>query len=258
MKNVRFFLSVLLCFALLFTFFSCEDIDAKRLEAEAAVKLLEAPYVLDMEMNMSYSGDDSDSLIGSDDMETSLSMNIDGTRFKMNAGSGVMQIEYIFVDNILYMNMMGSKLRTEMSAAEVEDMLGAGASGIGKMSECSFSHVKTQKGSDGKITISYKGLEGDGNELIASLIKDISGVGDGEDAVILEKSDFEYVAVIDKDGRYESMEIIVVMNTSVEGEKLSLIAKMNMRFDYENAVKVSAPEDADEYYDVGDIGDIFE
>ena len=258
MKNVKFFLSILLCFAVLFAFSSCEDIDAKRLEAEAAVKLLEAPYVLDMEMNMSYSGDDSDSLIGSDDMGTSLSMNIDGTRFKMNAGSGVMQIEYIFVDNILYMNMMGSKLKAEMSAAEVEDMLGAGASGIGKMSECSFSHVKTQKGSDGKVTISYKGLQGDGNELISSLMEDISGVGDGEDDIKFEKSDFEYVAVIDKSGRYESMEITIVMNTSVEGEKLSLIAKMTMRFDYENAVKVSAPEDADEYYDVGDIGDIFE
>ena len=256
MKKTRIILSIFLCFVFLFVLSSCEKIDAKKLEAEAALKLLESPYILNTEMNMSYSGGDESEDADSDGIKSSMSMNVDGTNFKMTAGSGPTQIEYVFADKNLYINMMGTKLMAEMSEEDVKELLGVGATGISKMSECSFSHVETEKNEDGKVTVRYKGLEGDENELISSLLEDISKIGEGEETVELDKTNFEYIAVIDQDGRYESMNINFIVNTSVDGDKLSVSVNIVMRFDYENAVEVNAPEDADEYYDVGDIGDI--
>ncbi len=258
MRAKRFLALLLVCVIVLIALSACEKIDAKALEAGAALKLLEAPYIMNMDVRMDYSSDDGEinDLLDGNGIGTSMSMNIDGKNFKVTAGSDDMGIEYVFADNVLYMDMMGSKIKAEMSEEDVEEVLGTDASGIGKMSINTFSSVKTKRQDGGKIIISCKGLTDGSNELIDSLAEDIAGIGDG--TVDIDKEKLEYVAVIDKNGRYESMCMTVYMSTEINDEPLTITAIIDISFDYENATQVSAPTDADEYYDIGDIGGIFE
>ena len=260
MKMKGFFAWLLVCVTALLTLSACEQIDAKALETRAVLKLLESPYIMKMDMRMDYSSKDDEinDLLDGNGVGSSMSMNIDGKNFKVTAGSEDMGIEYTFADNVLYMEMMGSKIKTEMSEEDVGEMLGTNPSGIGNMSINMFSSVKAGKGDGGKVTVTCKGLKGESNELIDSLTQDIGKIGDGDEAVSLDKEKLEYVAVIDNNGRYETIKITIVMITDIEGERLTITSVIDVSFDYDNAVAVTSPSDADEYYDIGDIGGIFE
>lgn len=260
MNMKGFFAWLLVCVTALLTLSACEQIDAKALEAEAVLKLLDAPYIMKMDMRMDYSSKDDEinDLLDGNGVGSSMSMNIDGKNFKVTAGSEDMGIEYTFADNVLYMEMMGSKIKAEMSEEDVREMIGTDASGIGRMSINTFSSVETKRGDGGSVTISCKGLTDEKNEFIDSFIEDIGKIGDGDEAVSIDRERLEYVAVIDNSGRYQSMKMTIAMTTKLNGEPLTITAVIDVSFDYDNAVKVGTPADADEYYDIGDIGDIFE
>ena len=262
MRFTKILALILACVILLCAFCACEEkeLDAKKLEAEAAVKLLDNPYKLTTGMAISYSCEDEkvNEALKNNKIDSSMSMYVDGTNFKITAGMDGYDVEYIFVGNTVYMDLMGAKVKSEIEKEDIADIVGAGASGIEKMSSSGFATVKAEKNDEGKFVISCKGLEGEPNELINSLIDDIGSIGDEKMSVDLDKGAIEYIAVIGKDGRYESMMIKLNMVTSINGEKLDIDAEITMSFDYEKAIEVKVPEDADNYRDMGDLGDVFD
>ena len=262
MRFTKILAFTIVCVMLLCAFCACEEkeLDAKKLEAEAAFKLLDEPYKLTTDMAINYSCEDEkiNEALKNNKIDSSMSMYIDGTNCKITAGMDGYDVEYILVGKTVYMDLMGTKVKADIDEEDIADIVGSGASGIDKMSSNGFATVKAEKNDEGKIVISCKGLDGEPNELINSLIEDIGGIGDAKVSVDLDKDAIEYIAVIGKDGRYESMTIKLNMATKISGEKLDIDAEITMSFDYENAIEVKAPENADDYRDMGDLGDIFD
>ena len=89
--------------------------------------------------------------------------------------------------------------------------------------------------------------------MISSLLESLEAIGDTT-KVEIDKKKFEYVVVIGKDGRYESISMFLIINIDVDGDKLAVKYDASMTFNYEDAVKVNAPADADDYINAGDFG----
>lgn len=238
---------------LLSLFTACDMDDPKAMQANAALKLLEAPYI--MTMTMDYSCDDAkiNQVLQSFVSDSEMSMNVDGKNFILKMKTLGQKVEYVFADNVLYLEMMGIKMKSEVSEEDIGEVLDIGASYIDDLSVEAFSSVKTDKRADGSVEISCKGFTSEANEMISSLLDSLKAIGDST-KVELDKDKFEYVVVIGKDGKYESISMSLIINIDVDGDKLEVKYKANMAFNYEDAVKVKAPADADDYFDAGDFG----
>lgn len=237
---------------LLSLFTACDMSNPKVMQANAALKLLEAPYI--MTMTMDYSCDDAkiNQVLQSFVSDSEMSMNVDGKNFILKMKTLGQKVEYVFADNVLYIDMMGIKMKSEVSEEDIDEVLDIGASNIDDFSVEVFSSVKTDKRADGSVEIRCKGFTSEANEMISSLLESLEAIGDST-KVELDKDNFEYVVVIGKDGRYESISMSLVINIDVDGDKLEVKYEANMAFNYEDAVKVNAPADADDYFDAGDF-----
>ena len=248
-KIAALFLGLILLLSL---FTACDMDDPKAMQANAALKLLEAPYIMTMTMDYSCADEEINEVLqGISGSE--ISMNVDGTNFTLEMKTLGQKVEYVFADNVLYIDMMGIKMKSEVSEEDIDEVLDIGASNIDDFSVEVFSSVKTDKRADGSVEISCKGFTSEANEMISSLLESLEAIGDST-KVELDKDKFEYVVVIGKDGRYESISMSLIINIDVDGDKLAVKYDANMAFNYEDAVKVKAPADADDYFDAGDFG----
>ena len=248
-KLAALFLGLMMLLSL---FTACDMDDPKAMQANAALKLLEAPYI--MTMKMDYSCDDAEiNEVLQEISGSEISMNVDGKNFILTMTTLGQNVEYVFADNVLYMEIMGIKMKSEVSEEDIDEMLDIGVSNIDDLSVDAFSSVKTDKRADGSVEISCKGFTSEANEMISSLLESLEAIGDTT-KVEIDKDNFEYVVVIGKDGRYESISMSLIINIDVDGDKLAVKYDANMTFNYEDAVKVNAPADADDYFDAGDFG----
>ena len=249
-KIAALFLGLMMLLSL---FTACDMDDPKAMQANAALKLLEAPYIMTMKMNYSCDDEEINQVLQGLSSESEMSMNVDGKNFILQMKTYGQKVEYVFADNVLYIDMMGIKMKSEVGEEDIDEVIDISASNFDDLSVDAFSSVKTNKRADGSVEISCKGFTSEANEMISSLLESLEAIGDTT-KVEIDKKKFEYVVVIGKDGRYESISMFLIINIDVDGDKLAVKYDASMTFNYEDAVKVNAPADADDYFDAGDFG----
>lgn len=249
--KMRKICAVLLCAVMLMTVFTaCETkLDPEKLETKAAMKLLEEPYVLTMKM--SYASDNEelqevyDQLSG---VETKIYM--DGTDFTMSMDLMGQSVSYTCVDKVLYLEMMGMKLKGALTDEQIKDMTAdmAGSSFTG-MRSAGFASCTVTEEDDGSVVISCLGFDDEASDLLDSLMGEMGSEEGAEVSVDTEK--VSYIAVIDPEGAYSELAVKVpmVMNIAEYGD-VSMEIAVEMTFDYEGGIEITAPADADQYTDM--------
>lgn len=245
-------IAVFMCLVMVFAVLtSCnnetapKELTPEEMYDKAAENLLKVPYVATMTMDYSSDNEEVNSVFESmSGME--LKINMDGTNFSMDMEMMGITVNYICVDNVLYMEMMGMKVKSELTDEQMKEFSGdyTGSSFTG-VSLDDFNTVNSVKNEDGSYTITCKGLKGDGADLIDSVL---GNVGTDEASVTIDKENLEYVFVIDKDCNYKSITASMSMNVEVdELGVVSVDATVKTETDFANGQKVTAPANADEY-----------
>ncbi len=224
--------------------------DPVELQANAALKLLEAPYIMTMDMKYSSDNEDVNDILSLAGSSTKIEMNIDGTNFIMTMSAMGEEMSYTFYDSYIYMELMGMKIKSEVDREEVDDMIGSGMSGLNDIDVDLFESVEV-KTEDGVKIITCKGFKETANETVNSLIESLDEISDGD--VTIKKEDFMYVVEIDEEGRFKSVDMIFSVDLNIDDEAVTVTYNAEIDFDYEKAVKVTLPEDADEYTDSGNM-----
>ncbi len=252
MKSMKITAIALAVIMLISLFAACDTMtnDPVELQANAALKLLEAPYIMTMDMKYSSDNEDVDKILSAAGSSTKMEMNIDGTNFIMTVSALGQDVDYTFYDGYIYMDIMGMKYKTEIDKEDAEDMIGSGMSGLNDIDVDLFESVEV-KTEDGVKTITCKGFKETANETVNSLLESLDEISDGD--VTIKKEDFMYIVLIDEEGRFKSVDMIFSVNLNIDGEAVTVTYNAEIDFDYEKAVKVTLPEDADEYKDSGNM-----
>ncbi len=256
MKFTRMITLILSLILLSVSFVACDLVnseDPAMLQTNAALKLLEAPYIMTMTTSYTCGDKEINEKLQNIGAEAEIVMNVDGKNFTVETKMLGQSARYTIADDYIYMDILGVKMKSKVDENEVEDMLNIGAADIKGINVDVFSNVKSTREGDGSVKITCKGISDETNELFLSLADAMKSLGEST-TVELDKENFECIFVIGNDGRYESISMSTVINIVVESEKLEISYGANMAFNYKDATAVSAPKDADSYIYSGYAG----
>ncbi|MBQ8408884.1 MAG: hypothetical protein IJY39_08475 [Clostridia bacterium] len=249
MRITKIFAVVMSVLMMLALFTACEEEKTPaELEAVAAQKLLEEPCAITTEMN--YSCDDEQMNAVFEEMSgMEMTVYMDGTNFAMDMELYGEKVGYVYVDNTMYIDVMGMKMRMALTAEQAMEMMGSGSTEMTAGSVNSFKEVTVVLNDDGSTTITCKGLSDDDNAMIDSMMGEL-GSTEGVEASV-DAENMTLVIVIDKDGFYKSMDVDMAMTLDIEDYGVvNVDADMTMTYDFEAGKEITAPEDADSYEQV--------
>ena len=254
MKAIRF-ISVFLVLALIFgCFVSCdaEEIDPAKLLENATNATSNAPYAIEMDMSFSTSNTKYKSTLENMSID-GMKVYVDGKNINMSMDADVSGVktnmEYTVFNRVMYVNMSISgygqkqtiKKKANMTAEEVKEFLGD--NGVdSEISVSDFTEYSMAKEGDVYI-ITCAGVTDDIKEV---MLDKVSGLVNGAE---IEVDDVTYRVKI-ADGKYDGVYLYCDYVMTVGSETVEFTMKITLEFDYDEEVKISVPDDADEYDEV--------
>jgi hypothetical protein len=242
--KMRKILAITICILMVFALASCEK--EPTLEEKIATAMLatvEDPFAITMSMN--YSCDDPNmkaTFEAMSGMETKL--YVDGTNFAMEMELEGQKLSYTYVDNTLYMDVMGMKISSELTKEQAQEVMGTTVSSVDSLE--GFVTVTSEKKDDGSEVITCKGLADETNEFVQSMM---SGFGETEGVeVSIDKENFSIVIVIDKEYKYQSVAVEMSIHMDIAGYgEVVVDATTEMKYDFAAGKEITAPADASSY-----------
>jgi len=236
-------ISVLLCVIMLLTVLvGCEQKKAETLLTQAGVQMLDKQFT--MTMTMDYSCNDAElneAFATVSDTETVIV--VDGKNVRMDMTVMDQQITVLCVNNIVYMDIFGMKVKSFLSDEDYAEMFSENAE-LADMDLEDFISIKVEDSANGGKTIICKGF----SEELASAMTEGAGAVDGVQNIDVDEEGSNVTINLDKDGNFESIAIELTMTLLVVDKGyVTVDASMDYTFDYTKGEKLTYPEDADQY-----------
>ncbi len=246
-------LSILLFVSLvIFSLAACAKTPEELLEkAEEALK--EESFSAEISMRFS-SSDPTISEFVSAIPEIEYEMECDGDNMRMIIDMDMeevdLEIALTVVGNTAYMKgsvEMGSqgqtmKYKATVTEEEAEELFGT-TNATGDISPLNFKNITLEEKDGEKIIICT-----DPNDEAMSEINDLLGSSLGEE-VEAEIKNVKFVHELD-DGRYDESKLSFDVVMEIMGEEYTMSAVLEIDFDFDKQVDVSAPTDADKYEEI--------
>lgn len=253
--KIRQLAAILLSIIMLFTLLtSCElQPTAEELLLIASANMLANPYEMTIDISMSSDNKEVNDIMSM--VNGTYSARVDGDNLEMTMAVAGVEVDYLLVDDVIYMNMYGLKVKMPVNTEQTDELFGeiigsfdGSVDGLGKLKDA------TMTSENGLTTITINGAGALVNEAIEKF-------GDtlGDDVVITANEEkTSIVIVLDEDNFYKSMTMNMALEYSVEGldEKVSVDLKYDYTFDFSEDFEIVAPDDADSYVSM-DYDDIY-
>lgn len=258
-KTLRIISLLIVISMMLFAFASCGKAPASE-RIETAMKKMSDSKVVDsdttMKMVMSMQGMTIEvpmTMKIKSDMrdEKAPAMSVD---MEMSIMGETMKVGICYVDGTAYLDMMGSKIKTDATDSELGDIFGSAGVDADASTELFFDSEMINKAEiteekDGsftaKVTIDGKEYKDDIMEEIGSIVDSLGDAGDIEigDAVVVTIG-------VDKDDNVVSYSMKINLKMNIEGVSTDATVDVDMKFNVVgNDFKIEAPADADSYTD---------
>lgn len=244
--KLRHFTAILLSVVMLFTVLTACDLQAspKDLLLLASANMLSNPYEMNIDINMS-----SDNEIvnqGVSIFNGNYKAKVDGKNMEMTMSVAGVEVDYVLVDDVIYMDMGGFKVKVPVEGEQAEAIMGdiigsfdGSADGFGDLENATMTKE------NGLTTITINGA----GDLINGLIGDISDEFDEGVTMTVNPEKTSAVVVLDSSFNYKSMTLNMSLDYGHEEmeEKISVDCVYKYTFDFSNKFTVTAPENADSY-----------
>ena len=245
--------AILLSVVMLLTLFtSCEGFSfaepkPKELLLLASANMLANPYEMNIGIDMSSSNEEVNaavSLVNGD-----YTAKVDGKNVAMNMSVAGVSVDYLLVDDVIYMDMYGIKVKISVNNDQAGEIMGdiigtfdGSVEGFGDLDNATMTKE------NGLTTITINGVGGMINEMIDDLDDDMGTEDVGLDISVNEEKT-SIVVVIDAENNYKSMKVNMSLEYAYEGveEKIGVDCVYYYTFDFSEDFTITAPENADEY-----------
>ncbi len=243
MKFTRIIAAIVCAFMLLAIFAGCQkEPSAEELLAKAGLQMLDKQF--EMTMTMDFSCDDAEL----DEAFSTVSSSetvivVDGKNVRMDMTVLDQKITVLCVNDIVYMDLFGMKIKSFLSEDDYSEMFGE----IDEMADMEldeFNSVEVKDNADGGKTIVCNGF----SDKFASALTESAGDIEGVLNIDVDDESSSLTVVLDKDGNFASMGVDITMILLVEGKDyISVDASIDYAFDYTKGEELTYPEDADQY-----------
>lgn len=231
-------------------FASCEAVTAASAIKKADQALLDAPYTVTMSMDFQSDNAEVNEIFESMNME--IPVTVDGDNMAMSMSMGIMNINMVVVDKVLYCDtsMMGQniKMKATLTDEQYKEFADENSAEM-PISSANFETL-TLETVDGKQVITCTGITTEGTEELNKMMNESVGEMGAEAAI----SDLSFKITI-ADGKYETMALSVTYTVTVEGTTVTTTMTMNAKYAYDNVKPITAPADAGSYQEM-DYDDI--
>ena len=238
---------------------SCEEPTVAGLIEDAAAKMSEQPFTATASMTFSSDNETYNQIFSAmsiEDMKILVSGNDVAYSMEMEAMGAKTAIEYTVVSGVIYAKSTVSafgqteteKQKATVSEADANKILADMNVSIDVNPEDFVESKLEEDGDTYVITCSGKT-----DKLNESLMKTLGGLAESFEGSFAISA-VNYVVRI-KDDLVEKETLSATFNISVQGQEISFTLNMNMAYDYESPVSITAPQDAASYEEV-DYGDI--
>ena len=229
---------------------SCSGVSAAQMVEDADKALLNTPYKLDMDMEVTCNDKEFSKYFT--DFNIDSEMYVDGQNCQMKLNIAGLGMDVTCVENDAYciISLFGQDVKmmasvTEEQRSEIFDLANSVDTNLGVVD---FDNVSMSENDKGQFVITCTGLK---IEAVDKYIEQYE-LGDDTDVSI---DDITVEAVIE-DGKYVSMSVIAECEYEFSGKAVVCEMKTVMEFDYESAKKIKAPSDANAYTKV-DFDELF-
>jgi hypothetical protein len=220
----------------------CEKKNAEELLAKAGLQMLDKSFAMTMTMDFSCADAELDEAFAAiSDTETVII--VDGKNVKMDMTVLDQRITVLCVNNIVYMDMFGMKIKSFLTDEHYAEMFGE-VSEMSDMELDKFESVDVQDNADGGKTIACKGF----SEEFASAVVESAADIDGVLNIDVDDESSGLTIVLDKDGNFASISVDITMIMLIKDKDyVSVDASVDYAFDYTKGEELTYPADADQY-----------
>ena len=237
-------ISIALCIVLLLAMFAgCQkENEAEVLLKKAGLQMLDKQFA--MTMTMDYSCDDAELDAALSAVSASkIEMIVDGKNVKMDMTVLDQKVTVLCVNEVVYMDMFGMKVKSFLEAEDYAEMFGE----INEMADMDleeFKSVEIIDNADGGKTVICHGFDDD----LASALTENAGDLDEILNIEIKEDSAKVTIVLDKNGNFASisLDMTMVMLVLNRGD-VTVDASLDYAFDYTKGEKLSYPADADQY-----------
>lgn len=254
--------AILLSVVMLLTLFtSCEGFSLaeptpKELLLIASANMLANPYEMTIGINMSSDNKDVNNAVSI--VNGDYVAKVDGKNMDMTMSVAGVEVNYLLVDDVVYMDMYGIKVKIPVDDKQSGEIMGdiigtfdGSVEGFGNLDDATVTKEK------GITTITINGVGDFINDMIDGISEDMGADKTGLD-ISVNKEKTNIVVVLDAKKYYKSMTVNMSLDYAYEGveEKISVDCVYEYTFDFSEDFTVTAPENADEYINM-DYDDIY-
>ncbi len=249
MKKITSVLLALVLVISVFALASCAKKPQELLD-EAAKLLEETPYTMTVKMDFETDNKEFNEIFKMMSMDVPLT--VDGDDMSMEMSMDMMgqtiKNKMTLVDKVLYCDVqagtVSQKMKTTLTDEQFADFKDEQSAEM-PVDYSQFTELTAEK-KDGKTVISCAGINDDGkkalNDEIGASLEELGGKA--------ELGELSYVITLNKDGKYESMELKCTYTFEVEGESVTVDITVGADISYDDVDEIVAPSDADSYQSV--------
>lgn len=212
-----------------------QEVTTADMDVIYTVNMSSAGESTQMDMNMKIRSDLSDK----DNIKLGVSSEISAP------GTESINMNYAYIDNMIYVDTAGLKYKSAVSAADAEKITGSTSANNIFAIENIIDAELTKDGDDSIVTFQFD------EKAFNDIMKDNMGALAGAEGVSYNFTEFSGRAVIDKDYNMKSVKLMMGFTLSENETEVTISADVDVNINsVGKPVSISAPSDAENYTEV--------